>query len=257
MIKKIVLTLFCLLISLSVWSFDYDVKEDYLSLNINFKNVPKLIEKKVNKNTVYYLIDGLKGEQFNREFLGLPVSYVKGYYDANGQYNIEISYINNVVEPTFKVNGNNLNIVIPFQNGVSYSNAHAVSPYIRIVVGLIIVLLMIIFSFIIFKFLYKKKLHQVIPGVGRVLGKMDLIPGVSLIFVELGSILYILAYTNASVTMIDKLTDDEEISKLKKGFSKYQDFSSYLRFFGKKITKEDMEITKTIVREKIESLRKK
>ncbi|MGA1846855.1 hypothetical protein [Deferribacter abyssi] len=258
MIKKIILVLFFFLVTFSVWCFDYDVKENYMLIDIKFKNTPKLIDKKINRNTFFYLISGVKGEQFKREFLGLPVSYVKGYYDTSGKYYIEISYIKKVVEPSYSIKGNKMEIKIPFKDGGSAENkTNSMSPYIRIIVGLIIVLIMIVLSFIMLKFLYRKKLHQVVPGVGRVLGKMDLMPGISLLFVELGSILYILAYTNASVTIIDKLTDEEEISKIKKGFSKYHDFSSYLRFFGKRVTKEDMEITKTIVREKVESLRKK
>ncbi len=59
------------------------------------------------------------------------------------------------------------------------------------------------------------------------------------------------------MNLVDKITDPESVNIVKEGFAKRKDFSSYLRFFSKKTLNDDINITKTILEEKIDSLRKK
>jgi len=89
------------------------------------------------------------------------------------------------------------------------------------------------------------------------LGKIDITVGKSLYFYELGHYIYLLAISSNNITLIDKIEDSEVVTIIREGFAKRKDFSSYFRFFSRKSLNEDINITKTIIEEKLNSLRKK
>ncbi len=71
-----------------------------------------------------------------------------------------------------------------------------------------------------------------VRGVARVLGRLDIQLRKSLYFCEVGDKVYILGVTDDNISVVDTLEGEEEISRIKAGFSRREDFGSYLRFFN-------------------------
>ncbi|BAI81171.1 conserved hypothetical protein [Deferribacter desulfuricans SSM1] len=254
--KVIFVFLFCIISSLS-YSFNYDVNNDSLVFKLKVVQGSKIVTHYEQDNKIIYQISATKGEIVNKEFLGLPVSYIKTY-KKNGGYFLEIDFVKARLNPLIKVEDGYLIGKIDFASiPLADNTVKDVNPYLRIIIGLIIIIVLILIGYKFLNIFYRKRVISDIPGVGSLLGKMDIMPGVTLFFVDMEKYIYVLGYSNAGITNIDRITDEKEIVRIRSGFSKKKDFSSYLRFFGKKISKEEVEITKSIVKEKVESLRKK
>lgn len=79
---------------------------------------------------------------------------------------------------------------------------------------------------------FKRVAITEVRGVARVLGRLDIHLRKSLYFCEVGEKVYILGVTDDNIGVIDILSEEEEISRIKAGFSRREDFGSYLRFFN-------------------------
>lgn len=79
---------------------------------------------------------------------------------------------------------------------------------------------------------FKRVAITEVRGVARVLGRLDIHLRKSLYFCEVGEKVYILGVTDDNIGVVDILADEEEIARIKAGFSRREDFGSYLRFFN-------------------------
>ncbi len=79
---------------------------------------------------------------------------------------------------------------------------------------------------------FKRVAITEVRGVARVLGRLDIQLRKSLYFCEVGDKVYILGVTDDNISVVDTLEGEEEISRIKSGFSRREDFGSYLRFFN-------------------------
>jgi len=107
------------------------------------------------------------------------------------------------------------------------------------------------------KVFIKKTYVSNIPGIGRFIGKVDLMPGKSIVFYEIKNVIYMFGLAGDNINLLDKIEDPDLIDAIKAGFSKKEDFSSYFRFFTNKDIKEEIEVSSTIIKDKVESLKKR
>ncbi len=132
------------------------------------------------------------------------------------------------------------------------------SAYVRMLLGIVGVVGFILIAYALMKTFFRNSIVSDIPGSGRMLGKVDLELKKSLIFYELGESIYIMGLTDSNISLVDKITDPVEANRIKAGFSKRKDFSSYMKFFRKtNEIKTDMEDSSAIIEEKLKSIRKK
>ncbi|MDR2869921.1 MAG: hypothetical protein LBV04_05695 [Deferribacteraceae bacterium] len=130
--------------------------------------------------------------------------------------------------------------------------------YVRMFFGVGLILVIILLAYAVMKYLFKHSHVSDIPGIGRLLGKVDIELKKSLVFYELGEIIYILGVTDGNISVVDKVTDPVDVNLIKAGFSRRKDFSSYMKFFRKKNEiKDDISDSKDVLQEKLSSLRKK
>jgi flagellar biogenesis protein FliO len=134
----------------------------------------------------------------------------------------------------------------------------ATGAYVRMILGVGLILVIILVAYGVMKYLFKHSAISDIPGIGRMLGKVDIELKKSLVFYELGEVIYILGVTDGSISVVDKVTDSVDVNLLKAGFSRRKNFSSYMRFFRKNtdVTK-DIEESNDALQERLSSLRKK
>jgi len=76
----------------------------------------------------------------------------------------------------------------------------------------------------------KKNYLSDIPGVGRSLGRIDVMPGKTIIFYEIKDIVYMFGVSGDNIHLIDRIDRPDMIDAIKAGFSKKENFSSYFRF---------------------------
>ena len=70
------------------------------------------------------------------------------------------------------------------------------------------------------KFFMKKNISSDIPGIGRLIGKVDIMPGKSLVFFELLNTIYLLSMTSENITLVDKIVDETVCDRIKEGFTR-------------------------------------
>ncbi len=130
--------------------------------------------------------------------------------------------------------------------------------YIRMFFGLAVIIAIILVAYAVMKMFFKNSVVTDIPGAGRMLGKVDLELKKSLVFYELGEVIYIMGVTDGGISLVDKITDPVDVNLIKSGFSRRKDFSSYLKFFRKKNEiAADMNDSSELIGEKLTSVRKK
>jgi flagellar biogenesis protein FliO len=249
--------LFLINLSSNAAQLDFHYDNNTMNITLNFNKAFSIQE--YNKKGKFYYIK-LKTdedlENISKEFWGYSLERVSVSND--GEYKIiNFEFVDGSFKAELKRTGNSLYITfesIPVPLGVTNS---AGSLYLRTFIGLAIILIFIFIIFWLIKLIYRGKMVSAIPGVGRTLGKVDLVPGKSLCFYELGAYIYIFAITSNNMNLIDKIKDEEVVNIIKGGFARRKDFSSYLRFFNRKNLNEDINITKTVLEEKIDKLRKK
>lgn len=235
--------------------FHYDNKT--INFNITFEKDFNIIEHLKYGNT--YKIKVKTNEvidNLSKEFWGYPIERVVVKHD-NNFYVLFFEFVDEHFDAEIKRSGNTLFLNVTFTTTPVNFEFNTGGIYLRIFIGTLGILIFIFLIYGFIKIVFKSKTLSNIPGVGRVLGKIDLTYSKSLFFYELGMCIYIIGVTSDSIALVDKITDTTEINIIKGGFSRKREFSSYLRFFGKKAVKQDLDITKNILEEKIESLRKK
>lgn len=251
--------LFFLLLSNNLFSanlnFTYDNNTMYIKINLT-KEFSIQEYKKQGKIFSIKLKTDEPLDNISKEFWGYLIERVSTTSDGVNKL-INFEFIDDTYEAELKRTGNVLYVTFKTKPAAPNVDISTGSLYLRAFVGLAIILIFIFIIFWLIKLIYRGKIVSVIPGIGRILGKVDLTPGKSLYFYELGDYIYIFAISNNNLNLIDKIEDIEVINIIKEGFAKRKDFSSYLRFFSKKTLNEDVNVTKTILEEKIDSLRKK
>jgi hypothetical protein len=60
------------------------------------------------------------------------------------------------------------------------------------------------------------------------------------------------------MNLIDKIEDEDSVTRIKSGFSKKTDFGNYMKFFKKHPTvKDEVEISRDTINERLKSLKKR
>jgi flagellar biogenesis protein FliO len=167
-----------------------------------------------------------------------------------------------IIEPT--INKQARSVTISFATPIAAEQAPqspsipTTSPYKSMFTGLFIIIAIILLSFGLMKYFFKHTITTDIPGIGRLLGRVDVELKKSLVFYELGETIYMIGICDGSITLIDKLTDPVDVNLVKAGFSRRKDFSSYMKFFRKKNEiADDLKDSSTLIEEKLSTLRKK
>jgi flagellar biogenesis protein FliO len=257
---KLFFLLFLLLfINNSLYSAKIDFIYDNNTINIKLILIKEFsIQEYKKEGKIFYvkLKTNEPLDNITKEFWGYSIERISVTHDGKN-YLINFEFIDDAYEAELKRSGNLLYVTFKTKPEPVNVGSTAGRLYFRAFIGLAIILIFILIVFWLIKLIYRGKIISVIPGVGRILGKIDLAPGRSLYFYELGIHIYILAVAGNNLNLIDKIENIEVINIIKEGFAKRKDFSSYLRFFGKKTLNEDINITKTILEEKIDTLRKK
>lgn len=133
-----------------------------------------------------------------------------------------------------------------------------IGAYFRMFFGLILIIAIIIASYAVMRYLLRNNVVTDIPGVGRLLGKVNLDIKKQLAFYELGDCIYIIGVTENNINIIDKITDQAEINVIKSGFSKRREFSSYLKLFRKPTElSSDFEAAAGDIKERVSSVKRK
>lgn len=256
--KKIIIVFFVMIIMTpSLWAanLNYDLNDKQVIIHIDFeKSFDSISQLEFGKKSIVKLRVN-EDVDISQEFWGTPLAKVSSIQKGK-EVQIVFEFLEIPVRPVMKQVGNGIDFKIIFSNKVEkiYSGGNV---YVRVLVGLSIILIFILLIYGLIKIFFKKNISTEIPGVGRGLGKVDIMPGKSLFFYELGSFIYILGLTGDSINLIDKITDENEINQIKSGFSKKKNFSSYLKYFSKMDMGKDIDTTSTIIRDKVNSLKGK
>lgn len=191
--------------------------------------------------------------KIDEELWGYDITKISSFSESKGS-KLVFTFDKSAYRPNILKENNFFVIRFVRQNSQAYSSGNS---FVRMFMGIVVIIIFILFCYVLFKIMMKKQLNSNIPGSGRLLGKVDIFPGKSLVFYELVESVYILSMTSDSLTVIDKIYDPITCDKIKEGFARKKDFSSYMRFFGKNIDAKDIDITNEILQEKVERLRKK
>ena len=243
-------------ILLSFFSLSYGI--DY---SLILKN--ETLEIKIPSPSDIFLGDSLTEKEYilllsadvkiDEEVWGHDIYKIRSFSDGKGSKLI-FTFDNKPYKPKIINDNNSLVLKFTGQNPQSYSTG---SSFLRMFVGILVIIIFILFCYFILKIMMKKQLSSDIPGSGRLLGKVDIFPGKSLVFYELVDFVYILSMSSDTLTVVDKIYDPITCDKIKEGFARKKDFSSYMRFFGKSIDEKDIGITNEVLKEKVDRLRKK
>ncbi|ADD67094.1 hypothetical protein Dacet_0294 [Denitrovibrio acetiphilus DSM 12809] len=235
----------------------YDVDNSSLSIKISFsKGYSNVNTLKLDKS---YVISFETNEElsFEQTFWDMPVK--SAYVTSDGTRKRFIAeFDRDVIVPEVSSQEGLLKINFPFPKGTVEEPLVGTKAYAKMIWGLLIILAVMLFSFWLLKSFFKKQVLTDIPGTGRLLGKADLDIRKSLYFYEIDETIYIIGVTDASMNLIDKISGEDEASRIKAGFSKKNDFSSYMHFFKKQPSiKDEVEISRTTINERLKSLRKR
>lgn len=250
MIFKTIVVFF---IYLSVcYGLDYSIvlKDDYVELKI--PTATDIFVKDELTQNEYILF--LNGEvRIDEELWGYDIRRVQTLKD--GKFSkVIFAFENKPYRPDIRSEKGFLTINFPQKNNQISQTGNA---YSRMFMGIAVLVVFILFCYFLLKIMMKKQLNSNIPGAGRLLGKVDIFPGKSLVFYDLAECIYIFSMTSDSLILVDKVYEDVVCDKIREGFTRKKDFSSYLRFFGKNIDDKDITITAEVLKEKVERLRKK
>lgn len=255
--KAAFVCLFLVLLSTPIFSADltYTLDDEKVDIHLNFlKPIGKVLVKE-DQNRIIAKFQTTDNVDISQEFWGVPLAKVYGEHDGKTA-SLIFEFIDVAVMPDIQQSEKTLDLKFTFikSQQQSYSSG---SVYFRLVVGLLFTVICILVIYWFAKMFLKKNLSTEIPGVGRGLGKVDIMPGKSLFFYELGDIIYILGLSGDQISLIDKICDEDEINKIKAGFSRKTDFTSYLKYFSKGDMDKEVDVTSTIIRDKVNSLKKK
>lgn len=235
----------------------YEIDETSLNIQIDFEegysNVNTL---KLDKSFVVSFETNEKIE-FTQDFWDMPAEKIYVTSDDTRKRLIT-DFSDMTIVPEIVSQPKQIKISYAFPPAASDAPMVGRSAYSRMVWGLIVVLAVMLGIFWLFKSYFKRQVFTDIPGTGMLLGKADLDIRKSIYFYEVDGKVYILGVTDTSMNLIDKVTDEDEVTRIKAGFSKKTEFGNYMRFFKKNPDiKDEVQITRHSITEKLKSLRKR
>ncbi|MDY6821322.1 MAG: hypothetical protein SVN78_06845 [Deferribacterota bacterium] len=241
------------------FSAQVDLNFDNKTLNfkIVFNKEFKIVDSYKDGNSFYVkLKTDEKLDALNKEFWGYSVERIVTEKKENFKI-ITFDLISKNFKANLKRTGNVLFVSFNVEASPAGIDLPSTNLYLRTFIGLIVILVFIFIILWLIKLIYRSRNAFQLTGIGNILGRVDLLPGKSLIFYELGKIIYIFSSAGNNLRFVDKITDEVTINLIKEGFSRRKDFSSYLRFSKKKNVSDDVEDTKSILKERLDSLRKR
>ncbi|MGB9731224.1 MULTISPECIES: hypothetical protein [Calditerrivibrio] len=233
-------------------TIDGDNKNISVGFNLGVKT--EIIEKRYDNNALQVAIKGeydINADQIWNQHINKII-----YSKNNGITNIRIVLEDKPEKYDVASTDNGFVAYFNFKEKVSEPPTGG-GTFAKMIFSILIILAIILIFYWLIKMFMKKTYMSDIPGIGRSLGKIDLMPGRSIIFYEIKNIVYMFGLSGDSIALLDKIEDENVIDAIKTGFSKKQDFSSYFRFFGDKAIKEEIEVSSTIIKDKVESLKKR
>lgn len=248
----------------NVWAADVslDVQDTYLEFSLRFtRGYSNTTTLKSEKAVVISFETSEPIMLEKKEFFDLAVkdAYMVG---ENFRKKLVVNFTDAVIEPEI-FTGERLMKVrfnLPEKTAAKAADKQAVDSgaYGRMIYGLAFIIVLILVMFWIFKKVAKKHVFTEIPGTGRLLGKVDLDFRKTLYFFELAETVYIIGVTDSSMSVIDKISDEVEAAVIKAGFQRKKEFSGYFGFFNKKNDfDKDLEVSRSMIEEKLESLKRK
>lgn len=194
---------------------------------------------------------------FNQEFWDMPVEKLFVASDDTRKRLIT-DFAGELVVPEIVSQPRVLKISYAFPKVAQADPVVGSQAYTRMIWGLLIILAVMLTIFWLFKTYFKRQVFTDIPGTGRLLGKADIDLRKSLYFYEIDDKIYILGVTDSSMTLIEKVADEDEVTRIKAGFNKKTEFSNYMKFFKKNPgVKDEVEISRNSISERLKSLRKR
>ncbi|PLX70298.1 MAG: hypothetical protein C0602_05660 [Denitrovibrio sp.] len=235
----------------------YDLDDNNLVLKVSFnKGYSNVNTLKLDKSYVVSF-ETTEEVEFDQDFWDMPLKRV--YVTTDGTRKRMIAeFQEGVIVPEVMSQEGEMKITFPFPKAISEKPTVTKDSYGRIIWGLLIVLCFILIIFGLIKKFYKKQILSDIPGTGRLLGRADIDIRKSLYFYEIDEVIYIIGVTETSMNLIDKINGEDEVNRIKSGFAKKADFGSYMNFFKKSPDiKEDVDISRNTINERLESLKKR
>ena len=194
---------------------------------------------------------------FNQEFWDMPVEKLFVTSDDTRKRLIT-DFAGELVVPEIVSQPKLLKITYAFPKTQKADPVVGTQAYARMIWGLLIILAVMLGIFWVFKTYFKRQVFTDIPGTGRLLGKADIDLRKSLYFYEIDNKIYILGVTDTSMTLIEKVADEDEVTRIKSGFNKKTEFVNYMKFFKKNPgVKDEVEISRNSISERLKSLRKR
>jgi len=235
----------------------YDVDSTTLTLKISFnKGYSNVNTLQLDKS---YVISFETNEEidFEKTFWDMPIKSITTTSDGTRKRLI-VDFESEIVVPEVLSQEGLLKVTFTFPKKISEEPAVGKKAYARMIWGLLIVLAVMLVIFWIAKSFFKKQILTDIPGMGRLLGKADLDLRKTLYFYEVDESIYIIGVTDASMNLIDKISNEDEVARIKAGFSRKTDFGSYMKFFKKSpAIKDEVDISRNTINERLESLKKR
>lgn len=256
-------------------SVTYDIKNNGIDFILDFQNQPSNLTMLKGDKNIVFNFDTPETVNFKRQdFFDLPIK--SAYISGENTYRKKfiVTFDKEIIDPKVAAVGKTITISFPVSpellavnTGDNLTTPPMKQPlagsgtYFRMMFGLLVVLAVILIMYKLLKTYLNKQVFSDIPGSGRLLGKVDLDIRKSLYFYEIGDIIYIIGVTDSNMTLIDKIGDESDMTKIKAGLAKKREFAGYMSFFGKKNNASgldaDISASNILVEEKIKSLRKK
>lgn len=282
MVKSLLIFLFILTSISTSFSAEikYEIEQDKIVFNILFNRGYSNLDLLESKNSFLLSFETAEKLEFERQdFFDLPLesAYISVTDDRK---KFIVTYTSDYIKPSLISADKQITISIPLTGAymvgrlpigldeaigtnqvevpLKVDPLPTTGSYFRMLFGLGIVLAIILVAYSLMRRYFKKQVFTDIPGTGRLLGKVDLDLRKSLYFYELGDIIYVIGVTDNNMTLIDKIVDDEEATKIRVGMTSKKDFGGYFSFFQKKNDLDDnISTSNAIVEEKLKSLREK
>ncbi|MCX8085093.1 MAG: hypothetical protein N3C60_09260 [Calditerrivibrio sp.] len=223
-------------------------------LKINIGQEVTIVEKKLENNKLALVLKGEHNIDASQLWSQNINKIVSSKQNGNTRVDILFDKKPQQYDIVQTQNGVEISLIFPVQNQEVTTGG---STFLKMLVSIVFILIIILVFYWLIKLFMKKTYVSDIPGVGRSLGKIDIMPGKSIFFYEIKDTVYMFGLSGDQISLLDKITEAEVIDAIKAGFSKKQDFSSYLRFFGQNAIKEEIEVSSTIIKDKVESLKKR
>lgn len=277
MAKITAVFLFLFLAAQNLFAADitFEAKRDSIDFTMTFQNAPANIKMLKGDKDVVFNFETSEQVNFTRQdFFDLPIrsAYVTGGDSFRKKF--IVTFDGPAIEPKVTASGKTVLISFPISPDLLATplegdnitterrkpSVPGAGSYFRMMFGLFVVLVIILGLYWFLKKYLKKRVLSDIPGSGRLLGRVDLEIRKSLYFYEIGETIYIIGVTDSSMSLIDKISDDSDMTKIKSGLAKKSEFNGYMTFFGRKNKSglnEDMSAGSALIEEKIQSLRKK